>query len=252
MAKTAVISDIHANLEALTAVLDDIDRQGVDEILCLGDVVGYGPDPIPCVDTIRSRCKVVVCGNHDEALVKGPWGFNHMAREAIEWTQKQMKPRLYRIGSRSRWHYLADLPLTAQWGDYLLVHGSPRKPTAEYVLPYHVAWPPPGMFEEIFASFTSVCLVGHTHFPGVFYEGPRFVHQHEITEPVRYDTQKVLINVGSVGQPRDRDPRASYVIFEEREFTFYRVEYPLEITQEKIWENPDLDDRLGDRLALGE
>lgn len=252
MPKVAVISDIHANLEALSAVMDDARALGVEDILCLGDVVGYGPDPIACVDIIRESCRLVICGNHDEALISAPWGFNQMARDAIEWTRRVMRPRFYRWGARRRWSFLSDLPLTSRWGDFLLVHGSPRNPTSEYVLPYHVAWPPPGMFEEIFAAFTSVCFVGHTHVAGVFYETPRFIPQREIEGPVSFGQEKLLINVGSVGQPRDHDCRACYLVFDEREFEFRRVAYPLERTQEKIRSIPYLDDRLAERLAEGE
>jgi predicted phosphodiesterase len=269
--RTAIISDIHANLEALTAVLADIDRQGIQEILCLGDIVGYGPDPVACTDLVRSRCQLSICGNHDEAVFKGAWGFNQAAREAIDWTRKQLKPRFYRPGSRARWRFLSSLPLHHQWQGYYLVHGSPRDPTAEYVMPYHVTWPPPGMFEAIFSAFATVCFVGHTHIPGVFYESggsggegeipglpgragpaPRFVPQSEIQGPFRYEGTKMLVNVGSVGQPRDRDWRACYLTIEDGELLYHRLEYPVAATQAKIRGIAALDDRLGDRLALGE
>ncbi len=252
MAKAAIISDIHSNLEALLATLEDIERQGVREVLCLGDIVGYGPDPVACTDIVRSRCQVTICGNHDEALIKGPWGFNQFARDAIEWTQTQMRPRFYRLGSTARWRFVATLPSTHTWGDYLLAHGSPRDPTTEYILPQHATWPQPGMFEEIFQAFSSVCFVGHTHVPGVFREGPTFTPQCDITEPFSYEGKKLLVNVGSVGQPRDQNWRACYVTAEEGKFMFHRVEYPLEITQRKIRGIDGLDDRLGDRLGNGE
>ena len=134
MKSAAFISDIHSNLEALKAVLADIDRKGYQEILCLGDIVGYGPDPRPCVDLVRKRCRFSLLGNHDEALIKGPWGFNQLARNAIEWTRKRMRPRFYRFGSQARWNFLAELPIQAEWRNYLLVHGSPRDPVHEYVM----------------------------------------------------------------------------------------------------------------------
>lgn len=274
MAKYAVISDIHANLEALTAVLEDIDRQQVDDVVCLGDVVGYGPDPVACTERVRSRCSVTICGNHDEALIKGPWGFNQLARNSIEWTQKQMRPRFYRMGSAARWNFLATLPLTSEWNGYLLVHGSPRDPTSEYVLPQHASWPPPGMFDEIFERFSGVCFVGHTHLPGVFYEGPSFAPQHEIDGPFAAGSQKMLVNVGSVGQPRDGNWRACYLTIEDDPppeppggddpegadapplrgpfFRYHRLEYAVDQTQAKIRSNPRLDDRLADRLGTGE
>ena len=181
MPKVAIISDIHSNLEALEAVLADIDSQSVDEVFCLGDIVGYGPDPIACIDLVMERCTRVVCGNHDEALFKGAYGFHRVARDAIDWTRKILKPSWLRPASKRRWTYLAQLPLVKHWNDNLLVHGSPRQPTEEYVTPNHAAWPPPGMFEEIFAAFSSVCCVGHTHFAGVFAEGPRFTPQADFS-----------------------------------------------------------------------
>src|SRR4029434_1933632 len=125
MGGAAVIPDIHANLEALTSVLDDIRRHGYEEVYCLGDVVGYGPDPVACTDLVREHARVTILGNHDEALVKGAWGFNQVARSAMEWTKKQLRPSIFRPGSRDRWRFLAELPLRHEWHGYLLVHGSP-------------------------------------------------------------------------------------------------------------------------------
>ena len=235
------------------AVLEDIDRRGIREILCLGDIVGYGPNPIECVDLVRQRCQAVICGNHDEALIKGPWGFNHLARQAIEYHQRLMRPRFYRFGSRARWEFLASRPLSVERDDFLLVHGSPRDPTTEYVLPQDVDWPQPGKFEEIFSAFGHVCFVGHTHVPGVFSEGPTFLAQADIGESFLCDDDKMLVNVGSVGQPRDGNWKACYLTIEEpRRFEYHRLEYPIELTQRKIRSIDELDNRLADRLASGE
>ena len=251
MASAAFISDIHANLEALTAVIEDIDRHGYSEIFCLGDVVGYGPDPVACTDLVRRRAKVTVLGNHDEALVKGAWGFNQIARSAMDWTRKQLRPSLFRTGSRERWQFLASLPLRYEWHDYLLVHGSPREPTTEYILPRDADWPAPGMFQELFDRFQSVCLVGHTHMAGIFEEGPRFTPQKLLGETFRSGEGKMIVNVGSVGQPRDHDWRACYLSVEDGVFRFHRVEYPVAVTQKKIRAIPELDNRLADRLVEG-
>ena len=251
MPSAAFISDIHANLEALTAVLEDIDRRGYEETFCLGDVVGYGPDPVACTDLVRHRAKVTILGNHDEALVKGAWGFNQAARTAMEWTRKQLRPSIFRPGSRERWQFLAGLPIRHEWEGYLLVHGSPRQPTTEYILPRDADWPPPGMFQELFQHFQSVCLVGHTHIAGIFEEAPKFTPQKLLGENFRPASPKVLINVGSVGQPRDHDWRACYLSVKDGVFTFHRVEYPVETTQRKIRAIPELDNRLADRLAEG-
>jgi diadenosine tetraphosphatase ApaH/serine/threonine PP2A family protein phosphatase len=120
-------------------------------------------------------------------------------------------------------------------------------------MPHEANWPPPRKFEEIFAAFKTVCLVGHTHIPGVFREGPRFTAQADIKGSFRSEGEKLLINVGSVGQPRDRDWRACYVVAEDgREFSYRRVEYDVAQTQAKIRAIADLDDRLGERLRRGE
>ncbi len=252
MEKFAVLSDIHGNLEALLAVLEDIDAQGIADILCLGDVVGYGPDPAACLDLVRQRCRVVICGNHDEAVIKGPWGFNQAARTAVEWTRRQLRPRFYRWGSRRRWRFLQDLPIRQHWGEFLLVHGSPRDPTTEYLMPHHASWPPPGLFEEVFGAFETVCFVGHTHVPGVFVEDPRFTPQSKLREKFQRPAGKMVINVGSVGQPRDRDSRSCYLVVDGEDFEFRRVEYDFERTQRKIRGQRDLDDRLADRLGRGD
>ncbi|MBI4600964.1 MAG: metallophosphoesterase family protein, partial [Planctomycetes bacterium] len=249
MPTAAFISDIHANLEALTAVLEDIRRHGYEETYCLGDVVGYGPDPVECTDLVRRHCVLTILGNHDEALVKGAWGFNQVARNAMEWTRKRLRPSIFRPGSRARWQFLASLPLRHEWHGHLLVHGSPREPTSEYILPRDADWSPPGMFQELFSCFESVCLVGHTHMAGVFEEGPRFIPQAQLGETFRKGEKKIIVNVGAVGQPRDHDWRACYLSIEEGLFRFHRVEYPVEATQRKIRAVADLDNRLADRLG---
>jgi diadenosine tetraphosphatase ApaH/serine/threonine PP2A family protein phosphatase len=251
MPSAAFISDIHANLEALMSVLEDIERHGYDEVFCLGDVVGYGPDPVATVDLVMRRCRVTIKGNHDEALVKGAWGFNQAARSAMDWTRRQLRPGIFRPGSRLRWRFLANLPLRHQWQGHLLVHGSPREPTSEYILPRDAEWPPQGMFQQIFGSFETVCLVGHTHIAGVFEEGPTFTPQRQLAETFRFTGKKLIVNVGSVGQPRDRDWRACYLSVEDEVFRFHRVEYPVELTQAKIRALRDLDNRLADRLREG-
>jgi len=251
MRTAAFISDIHANLEALETVLADIRRRRIEEVYCLGDVVGYGPDPVDCTELVMSRCRQTIRGNHDEAMVRGPVGFNPLAREAIEWTRRAMRPRIWSAASRRRWNFLAGLPLQADWDGFLLVHGSPRDPTSEYIMDRDILFGPPNMFAEIFARFDRVCLVGHTHIPGIFYEGPRFVPQREVPEAFAFEGKKMVINVGSVGQPRDHDPRACYVTSEGGAFHFHRLEYDFKTTQRKLRAIPQLDQRLADRLAEG-
>ncbi len=251
MKSVALISDIHGNLEALTAVLAHIDETGYETIFCLGDVVGYGPDPVGCTDLVRARCEAVLMGNHDDALTKEAWGFNPVARSAIEWTRKQMKPSLLRPGSRERWKFLQGLSLRHEWNDWQLVHGSPRDPISEYILPMDAQWPGGGKLGELFALVNSICFVGHTHVPGVFDETPSFQPQKDLDGPFLPGEGKRIINVGSVGQPRDGDARACYLGFKAGEFRFHRVEYPVEVTQAKIRRESDLDDRLASRLGDG-
>ncbi len=264
MNSSAFISDIHSNLEALTAVLEDIDHHGYEEIFCLGDLVGYGPDPVACTDLVQERCRVTLLGNHEEALLKGTQGFNRVALSSIEWTREQLRPRFYRAGSRRRWEFLTGLPLRYQWEDFLLVHGSPREPTTEYIFPGDAEWDLTGKFEAIFGSFKTVCLVAHTHYAGVFKETqgiPQkevgdplrkdvdFIPQKEVGDPFRFEGKKLIINVGSVGQPRDENWRACYLSIENNElFRFHRVEYPVEVTQKKIAAIDALDNSLADRL----
>jgi diadenosine tetraphosphatase ApaH/serine/threonine PP2A family protein phosphatase len=251
MVNAAFISDIHANLEALQKVLADIDARGIKEIYCLGDVVGYGPDPEACIDLVMARCQATIKGNHDEAVVHGPVGFNPVARTSIEWTHKRLVPKFWNPLSRRRWQFLQELPVSHTWEGMLLVHGSPRDPISEYIMDRDILFGPPNMFPEIFSRFERVCLVGHTHIPGVFYEGPRFVPQRETPERIEFNGTKMVINVGSVGQPRDHDPRASYVTWQDSVFSFHRLEYDFRTTQRKLGAHPRLDPRLAERLAEG-
>lgn len=254
MGNAAFISDIHANLEALEAVLADIGRRGIEEIYCLGDVVGYGPDPEACTDIIMARCRVTIKGNHDDAVIEGPLGFNLVAKGAIDWTRKRLRPRFWKAGSAKRWNFLRGLPKRAEWGGFLLVHGTPKPDveTSEYIMDRDIQFGPPGKFSEIFSLFESVCLVGHTHIPGIFYEGPRWVPQRELPECISYEGKKMVINVGSVGQPRDHDPRACYVTYEGGAFRYNRIEYDFRKTQAKLRDIPQLDPRLSERIAKGE
>ena len=146
---------------------------------------------------------------------------------------------------------MSSLPTQHEWEGYLIVHGSPRDPVSEYILPRDADWPPPGMFQRLFDSFQHVCLVGHTHIAGVFLEGPSFLSQKELGETFRFEGEKTIINVGSVGQPRDGDWRACYLSVEDGTFRFHRVFYDYETTQRKIRAIPELDNRLADRLGEG-
>lgn len=248
--KRALISDIHANLEALTAVMQDIRDQGVDEVFCLGDIVGYGPNPCECLDTIINSCKKTILGNHDQAALFDPDGFNPVALQAVYWTREQLE-----VGGGSpatvnrRWDFLGELPKKYSEGEMLYVHGSPREPTNEYVFPEDVY--NQRKMESIFGRMERYCFAGHTHIPGVFTFDREFLTPEDVDYQYRLSSEPVMVNVGSVGQPRDNDPRSCYVIVDDDVLTFRRVEYDVETTVNKIFNVPDLDNMLGERLRSG-
>ena len=247
MGKRAIISDIHGNFEALSAVLADIESQGITEILCLGDVIGYGPNPRECIDACRAF-RLTLLGNHDNGALFDPEGFSSGAERAIFWTRAQLEDKT-QDGAQERWDFLASLPRTYRDGDIMFVHGSPRSPLNEYVFPEDIY--NQRKIERIFGFIQKYCFQGHTHVPGVFTENFRFYSPSEISNTYTLGDQKLMINVGSVGQPRDSDPRSSYVILEDNEIEFRRVEYDPSPTRLKILAIAELDDFLGDRLLEG-
>ena len=254
--KRAIISDVHGNLEALQAVLADIDRQGIDEIFCLGDVVGYGPNPCECVKLVQERCTLVLLGNHDQGALFDPDGFNVGAERAIRWTRVQLEShdRQPKNAANRLTDFLGELPRTHIAGDSMFVHGSARRPLDEYVFPEDIY--NPLKMEHIFELVGRHCFQGHTHIPGVFTTAPEFlspaVPKSESEVRIELPTVKAMVNVGSVGQPRDGDPRSCYVIQEDdKAVRFRRVAYPCDVTCKKIHGIPDLDNYLGDRLLQG-
>jgi predicted phosphodiesterase len=250
LTRTAILSDIHGNLAALEAVMEDIRSQNVDEIVCLGDVVGYGPRPRECLDWAMSFAFTVL-GNHDSSAVFDPEGFNNTAERAIFWTREQLHTADRPEDCRRRLEFICRMPRVVQRDGELFVHGSPRGPTNEYVFPEDIQ--NPRKMEKLFSLITRVCFQGHTHVPGVFNSDNRFVRSENV--PARFkliDGQlKWMVNVGSVGQPRDGDPRSCYVIWEDSTVTFRRVPYDIERTVREIEAEPDLDDMLGYRLREG-
>jgi len=247
LAKRAIISDIHGNLEALTAVLADIGEHSVDEIFCLGDVIGYGPNPRECIDACI-KFDMTLLGNHDNGALFDPDGFSSGAEKAIFWTRNQLEDRSIE-GAAARWDFLAQLPRTHRVEKLMFVHGSPRSPLNEYVFPEDVN--NQRKIERIFGFVQHYCFQGHTHVPGVFTENCRFYSPQEINNQYEMANQKLMVNVGSVGQPRDNDPRSSYVILDDRSIEFRRVEYDFEVTRAKILAIPEVDNFLGDRLVEG-
>ena len=243
--RIAIISDIHGNLEALEAVLAA--AGAVEAVWCLGDLVGYGPDPAACVDLARECNFVCVAGNHDLATagLMDSADFNAEADEAIQWTAHQLN-----AGDRA---YLGQLPQEHQWGDFTLAHGSPRDHIWEYLAHLSVA-------RLNFVYFaTRYCLVGHTHVPLIFQAPlPEDRPQTYTTlvprpdEPIHLDLHRMIINPGGVGQPRDGHPEAAYMILDTRASTIvlHRVPYPVEVVQRKML-RAGLPDRLARRLSYG-
>ena len=244
----AIISDIHGNLEAVEAVLADIKEQGITEILCLGDIIGYGPNPRECIDRVMASCKLTLLGNHDQGALFDPEGFNPGAERAIFWTRKQLEtgdPK----GNEKRWEFLGELPRTHRDGKLLFVHGSARNPLNEYVFPEDIY--NQRKMERIFALVENYCFQGHTHVPGIFTESLKFFSPEDVNFEYDLGAEKVLVNVGSVGQPRNHDWRSSYVVLNDNHLSFRRVEYDIDKTVAKIYAIPELDNFLGDRLRDG-
>jgi len=240
--RVAVVSDVHANLPALEAVLAEVDAAGVDEVWCLGDIVGYGPDPGACVEIIRDRCAVSLSGNHDLGAIGAiPIDdFNPYAAEANLWTGSVL--------SRDDRAWLGSLPARAARRGVTLAHGSPREPVWEYVLSEPVALASFGCFE------TQWCLVGHSHVPLVIVEpgpGGTLTAVQGSGGPVE-PPGRAIINPGSVGQPRDGDPRAACAVYDTdaATLTHHRVPYDIERTQVKM-ASVGLPDALAVRLSFG-
>jgi diadenosine tetraphosphatase ApaH/serine/threonine PP2A family protein phosphatase len=247
----AIVSDIHGNLEAFNAVLAEIDSRGnIDHIICLGDVIGYGPNPMECLDLVIGRCRASIMGNHDFAVLYEPFNFNSGAEQACFWTREQFETDPDIARRAARWKHLGNLVPRYKTNEYVAVHGSPRRPINEYIFPDDI-YTNPAKFVSIFERFENLCFVGHTHVPGVFLEGPDFYSPDELDYRYELTGEKALINVGSVGQPRDRDPRSSFVIVDETYIEFVRVIYDVDTTVKKIEKIDELDNFLGTRLLDG-
>ncbi|MDH7515273.1 MAG: metallophosphoesterase family protein [Bacteroidota bacterium] len=229
----AIISDIHGNLEALMRVFEDMDALGIDRIVCLGDIIGYGADPSACLSLIRRRVPLVLMGNHEEATFNPAtreW-FSAIARHAIEWTIRHL--------SEEERAWIRQLPYTTSFEGSRFVHAAPKHPERwDYVM---------GRFEALTqaeAFSERLCFIGHSHIAGLFPLEPNVR---------KYNTEnRFLINPGSVGQPRDGDPRASYGILDTVAGTYEnrRVSYPIHITARKI-RSAGLPPFLADRLSMG-
>ena len=226
--KVAIISDIHANSEALEAVLADIKRQKADEIICLGDIVGYGANPNECIEVVKSACSLIILGNHDAAAIGilSTDHFNVHAKIAIDWTAENL--------TANAQSFLRSLPLKENKYSHTFVHATPYEPNMWYYIT---------SLEEAAFNFqffeTVFCFVGHTHIPIIIVlENDKEVYVHQSNE-IKYSETKqarFLINVGSVGQPRDRNSKACYGILDTdaQLFSYHRVAYDIAKTQNKM------------------
>ncbi len=246
--RTAIVSDIHGNLEALQAVVADIRNQGCERIVCLGDVVGYGPNPCECLDIITT-VDACVLGNHDYGALIDPEGFSAAAEQAIFWTRRQLENPFNAADSKRRLDFLAKLPRTICEGNVLFVHGSVRNPLNEYVFPEDVF--NRRKMEKLFSMIQGYTFQGHTHAPGIFSVNMQFQRPDEFGYKTELPPEKGMLNVGSVGQPRDGDWRSCYVILHGNQVEYRRVEYDIETTISKILAIPELDNFLGERLREG-
>jgi predicted phosphodiesterase len=240
--RVLVISDIHANLAAFKAVLADAAGK-YDFIWFLGDLIGYGPDPNECVSLLQEYDHIALSGNHDWAVL-GKLdinGFNPEAKRAIEWTQDTV--------NQASHDYLSSLESITNLEPFTIAHASIRQPVWEYILDIYTA-----AVNFVFLP-TPYGLIGHTHVPVIYEERGQNViktHNPKYDVTVQFGRNRLLVNPGSVGQPRDSDPRAAYALLntEEKTWQFCRVEYPIELTQERM-RNHDLPERLIARLSYG-
>jgi diadenosine tetraphosphatase ApaH/serine/threonine PP2A family protein phosphatase len=238
----AIVSDIHGNLEALECVLSDIAKRDVSSIVCLGDFVGYGASPNECIDTLRPRIEVAVAGNHDLAAcgrLKLNY-FNPDAASAARWTDVHLTDE-----NRG---YLKALPFSVPWRGMLLVHSSPSSPTQ-----WHYVLSPMDAEAEMDAFDENLCLIGHSHVPGAFEWNERTMRYTRDAEIAIVRGHRYLVNVGSVGQPRDGDPRAAYLLVDEERgtLTHVRLDYDVDGAMRRILD-AGLPRFLAERLQWGE
>jgi predicted phosphodiesterase len=270
---TALISDLHGNLPAVETAVRDARERGVQRFVCLGDVVGYGARPRECLDVVLRLCTEraveeglapgrCLLGNHEQALLGTGEDFNPNARRAIDWTRDAIlgAGADEREAGMAYWDFIGGLePLFVEEGA-MYAHGTPRDPVREYLLPRDAR--DPGKMAALFRAMSRwadrgahVCFVGHSHVPAIYYEDGRFYRPKDTEGP--YDlgdlTQaRAIVNVGSVGQPRDGDPRLSYALFDGRNLTFVRLEYDVARAQADIRAVDELPHYLAERLGRGQ
>ena len=240
--KIALISDLHSNEEALRAVLKDISQKKADKIVCLGDIIGYGASPRQCVELVKKHADITICGNHDMAALglTNKDYFNPNAKHAVEWTQNQLND--------TDVEFLKNLPLVAEWEDLIFVHANLSDPSSwGYIL------------DEFDADATfsvmgqhNVCFIGHSHVPVVFEEGEIVKYLGNYEQYPTLPGRKYIVNVGSVGQPRDGNPDAAYVLYDTHHslIELRRVSYDIKNAQSRIVK-AGLPEFLAERIAFG-
>ncbi|MDQ2783484.1 MAG: metallophosphatase family protein [Chloroflexota bacterium] len=241
MTRTLVLSDIHGNKDALDAVIADVGA--ADRIWCLGDVVGYGPEPAVCLAWVRAHCDIVLSGNHDYAAFDPSVvrDFNPNAARAADWTRAAL--------SAEAIAYLQSLPSLIEAAGVMLAHASPIDPIWTYILSVVDAY-------DAFSAFGgALCFVGHTHVAACYREAEGVIERLPFAndEPFSLAGGRFIINPGSVGQPRDRDPRAAYLWYDDSSqiVVWKRVAYDIAAVQRKM-RAAGLPERLASRLALGQ
>jgi len=238
----AIVSDIHSNLEALEAVLADLERERPEALVCLGDFVGYGASPNECIARLRPLIEHAVVGNHDLAAIGriDLTYFNANAAMAAHWTEAALTPE-HRL-------YLENLPFSVKWRDALLVHASPARPEK-----WHYVLSPAEATKEIEAFTEAVCFIGHSHYPGAFDRRGDAVAYTRAADIRMEPGHRYLVNVGAVGQPRDGDPRAAYALYDDeaRTIRHVRLEYDVARAMKRILD-AGLPRFLAERLQWGE
>ena len=239
--RVGIFSDIHGNLQAMRQVLGELEKQQVDFIICCGDVVGYGANPNECCELLREKNIPTIAGNHDHAALSliDITYFNEVAKRAITWTRTQLSPENEK--------FLRDLPMSIEAADMLFVHSSPRSPESwSYIITM-------GDARQAFQHFGQrVCFIGHSHTPFIVENHDGNLACPENPSITLKDSCRYLVNVGSVGQPRDRNPDACYAIYDRdaKKIEICRSEYDLDGAQKEIRQQ-GLPAELAERLAYG-
>jgi predicted phosphodiesterase len=268
---TAIVADLHGNRPALETALLDAKERGVRRFVCLGDVVGYGAEPRHNLDLVMQLCVaepdggalgyapgelaggLCLQGNHEHALLHSAEDFNPKARAAIEWTREELNRGDSRETNYDYWDFIGGLEPLERDDVAMFAHGSPRGPVREYLLPRDIQDEAKmrANFAVMAAADRAVCFVGHSHVPAVYYADQRLYRPRDTEGPYDLGQVACIVNVGSVGQPRDGDPRLSYALFDGRNISFVRLEYDFAAAQAKIRAVAALPDYLADRLAVG-